>query len=447
VKFVLGLFFLSLVVFAHELGHFIAAKIVGIKVLRFSIGIGKRLIGFSFRGTDYCVSLLPIGGYCKMSGEDSFLKALGKGDAEAVHPPGSFYGAHPLKRIFVSFMGPFFNFLFSVVALSVLWTVGFSIKSPGNRIILAGDIDPVAGGSPAQLAGLLSGDRIVEINGKATDFSFQIREIVEASAGKSLSLKVQRGQESLDIDVTPALDPSSGTGRMGIYFWVEPKLGPVAKGGPAARAGLMPGDLITAVDGKAVNSSADIAPALSGRPLSALVSYQRGGQAAEAVIYPEYGQDGSIDLGMDFVYEEWRSPRLGLLGGLSKGLAESVQELAGIVRSLGLLFRSDPRRSMAGTIRIAYIVGDATQAGFAEGVRSGLASLLSTLSIISLSLLVTNLLPIPLLDGGLILIFLVETIRRKPLKPKTIYRLTMAGFFIVAAIFLFSLINDIIFFS
>jgi regulator of sigma E protease len=102
---------------------------------------------------------------------------------------------------------------------------------------------------------------------------------------------------------------------------------------------------------------------------------------------------------------------------------------------------------MAGTIRIAYIVGDATQAGFAEGVRSGLASLLSTLSIISLSLLVTNLLPIPLLDGGLILIFLVETIRRKPLKPKTIYRLTMAGFFIVAAIFLFSLINDIIFFS
>jgi regulator of sigma E protease len=449
----IGLISLSFVVFAHELGHFVAAKLSGIEVERFSIGIGKRLFGFKRGKTDYCLSLLPIGGFCKMKGEDSFQKALGRGEEMIVGEPGSFYAANPFKRIFVAVMGPFFNFLFSIIALSILWTMGFAIRGPSNRILLSSSFQgetavASTGENPADAAGLKNGDRILAVDGTDTPFFFQVREEIAKRGGKSAILRVERNGESRDIGIRPWLDPVTREGRIGIYPWVEPVVASVSRNGPAARAGLKKGDRIVSVGGASVNSSMALSKIMDSRPSSLdLVALGESGERRLA-LYPDYDSRGNPNLGFEFHSDTYHSPRVGFFGGIARGFNETVGNLAGIVKSLGLLFRKfDITESVAGTARIVFMVGDATVEGFSSGIRDGIASSLKILSLISLSLLVTNLLPIPVLDGGLIVVFLIEAIRRKPLKARTLYRITMAGFAVVAAIFLFSLFSDILYFT
>jgi regulator of sigma E protease len=346
-------------------------------------------------------------------------------------------------------MGPAFNFLFSVVALSLVWTIGFSVQSAGNRILLASDFSgQAAAPGPADKAGLQDGDRILSIEGAKTDFYFQIQDIVSRNPEKELSMRFERGDRQFEAKITPYLDKESGMGRIGIYSFVDPIIASVDPLGPAARSGLKQGDLILAVDGKAVNSEAQVIRALDSAPTSVKLTVQRALSDLSFDLYPDYGTDSSIELGFSFPRETYRSPRLSVIKGIIRGTTESALDLRDIFLSLGLLFRNvNITNALAGPARIVTMVGDVTNSGFSLGVKEGITSALGVLSVISLSLLLTNLLPIPLLDGGLIIIFLIEAIRRKQLRPRTLYRLTTAGFLIVAAIFLFSVFNDILFYS
>jgi regulator of sigma E protease len=450
----IGIICLSIVVFAHELGHFVAARASGIAVERFSIGIGRRLIGFTRKGTDYCISLLPIGGFCKMKGEDSFQKALGRGEEIVVHEPGSFYAAHPVKRIFVAFMGPFFNFLFAVAALSIVSAIGYSVQSPGNTVILSSsypELDSpkstLPSPSPAQRAGLQDGDRILSVDGKTTDFYFQIQEAVSKKAGKSISILVDRGGRRIELEAVPALDRSTGAGRIGIYPLTEPLVSQIVADGAAARAGLRSGDLILKANERPIKHTVDFSSALASKPSKVVLAIQRSGAETTLTLYPDYGEGDQISIGFTFKAETYRSPRMNALEALTHGATAAVTDLGDIFTSVRLLFQKvDMTETVAGPARIVYMVGGATQEGFKAGFASGVTTALNILSLVSLSLLFTNLLPIPLLDGGLIIIFAIEAIRKKALKPKALYRVTMAGFFLVALIFLFSVFNDILFF-
>jgi regulator of sigma E protease len=164
-KILLGLVGLGVVVLIHELGHFLAARAVGIDVEAFSIGWGKPILKKKVGKVEYRLGMFPIGGYCKMSGENEFQEAYEKKSAAITPVKGTFYGAAPLRRIVVSFAGPAFNLLFAVLVFSIIWGIGFEVNTLDNRIVLVSDITP-GETYPADLSGLKTGDTIIDINGK-----------------------------------------------------------------------------------------------------------------------------------------------------------------------------------------------------------------------------------------------------------------------------------------
>jgi regulator of sigma E protease len=158
---VFGVIGFGIMVFVHELGHFLAAKRVGIQVETFSLGWGRKLVGFDYKGTNYRISMIPFGGYCRMKGEDPFR-------AEEADGKGGFFAAAPWKRIVVSAAGPTANVLFAVLVLTMIWWIGFKTYTESNRIVLASEypLSGIQGETPASRAGLQTGDRITAVDGK-----------------------------------------------------------------------------------------------------------------------------------------------------------------------------------------------------------------------------------------------------------------------------------------
>jgi regulator of sigma E protease len=453
--FVYGFIGLSLVVFVHELGHFVAARACGIEVVRFSIGMGKRLFGFSRKGTDYCVSMFPIGGYCKMKGENALLDALDSGGPIAKEP-GSFYAAHPLKRVLVSFMGPFFNVLFAVVALSIVAFIGYAVNTTPARILLASEYPEANQASsknaiyPADSAGLKSGDRILSIDGEAaTSFDSLVKKINQ-NPNKKMTLEVERDGKTFNLTLTTFLDREKGVGRIGVISWIDPIVNEVKKKGPAEAAGVMIGDIVESIDGKPVRASYDLTYALESRPQSITLGLLRSGSRVEATLRPAYsgiGDDARADIGIVFPSIKEIVPPLGFFPGVAKGVQDTAEKIRLTIKGIGLLVYVNLSKALAGPLRMTYLLGEAAQSGFSEGIGTGFVSVLELMSIISIGLFITNLLPLPILDGGMIVMFIIELFRKKTFKPQTIYRITMVGLVLLVGIFLFTTFNDIIFFA
>jgi regulator of sigma E protease len=187
VKIALGLLGLGVVVFVHELGHFLAARLVGIGVEAFSIGWGNPILKKKIGGVEYRLGMFPIGGYCKMRGENEFQEAY-ENKLKAINPvKGTFYGTHPLGRIVVSFAGPLFNLIFAVLVFSLIWGIGFEVTTLENRIVLVSDINE-GEQYPADTGGLLTGDRILEINGKPIANYHDIQENIAINPEKTLAV-------------------------------------------------------------------------------------------------------------------------------------------------------------------------------------------------------------------------------------------------------------------
>ncbi|MDR2842348.1 MAG: site-2 protease family protein, partial [Spirochaetaceae bacterium] len=175
VKILLGLIGLGIVVFIHELGHFLAARSVGIDVEAFSIGWGKPILKKKVGAVEYRLGMFPLGGYCKMRGENDFAKAWENTKAKIPPDRGTFLGSHPAARMLVAFAGPLFNIIFAAVVFSVIWGIGFEYTTMDNRIVLLHDVDPKES-YPADQAGLLSGDRIISINGDTVENFYDMQK-------------------------------------------------------------------------------------------------------------------------------------------------------------------------------------------------------------------------------------------------------------------------------
>lgn len=438
-----GVLGLGIMVFVHELGHFIAAKKVGIGVEVFSLGWGGKIIGFSRGETSYQLSWVPIGGYCKMKGDDIF------DNEEAIHRKGSFFAASPLRRIIVALSGPLANMIFALIILTIIWWVGFKIYSDENRIILAGDYNNEISAEilPAAEAGLITGDRIIGINDNRIEKFQDILEIVSTSPGKELILSVQREGSLLNIRIVPELDLQTGAGKIGVYAWRDLVIDQLDPGGAAFLAGLKPGDRITALNGKEVGHTLDLYQALAGNPQVITVTYKRGAQKRETDLVVSYQENGSADLGLSFKVKVFSSPDLSLPGALLKGAAETYRTLELTIKGITLLFSGvNLKNAVAGPLRITYYVGSVARSGFRLGIGNGLVSFFRFLCLLSVVLFLMNLLPLPALDGGQILIFLIEIIRRKAISPTVIYRIQIVGFSILIVLVVFFTFNDILFF-
>jgi regulator of sigma E protease len=447
-QILIGLVGLGIMVFIHELGHFIAAKMNGIAVEVFSLGWGPKLIGFTRGGTTYQISWFPIGGYCKMKGE-IILRQPEEGAAAA---QGSIATTSPLQRICVSAFGPLFNLIFAVLIFTVIWWAGFRIFSPDNRIILATDYTLAKFDSPppATLAGLKTGDRVIAINGEPVEYWVQIREHIVLSARKTLVFKVLRGSEILELNVTPFLDKDTAGGQIGIYGWYEPVVEQVDKDGPAALAGLRKGDRITAVGGKDVGLSMDIYEQLNAsKPSRVSIQFERPGTAGvlTETIAPVYGQDPLPEIGVAWTVNEYRSPRFGLGQAFLRSLGDIATTIRTTVEGIATLFQGvNIGNALGGPPRIVWEIGSAATSGFSVGFGPGVVTFFRFISFLSIVLFLMNLLPIPATDGGQIILFIVELIRGRPVKPQSVGRYQYIGFTILLALVAFVTFNDILFF-
>ena len=443
VKIILGLVGLVIVVFIHELGHFLAARFVGIDVEAFSIGWGPPILKKNIGSVEYRLGVFPLGGYCKMRGDNEFQEAWEKHTSGVEPVKGTFYGASPWRRIVVCLAGPVFNLVFAVIVLSIIWGIGFERQTLENRIILASEIN--AGNVfPADTAGFQTGDRIVEINGKETNYYHEVQEAIAVNPERLLTVTVERQGEIMNLFVTPDLDRSTGMGRIGVYFWADPVIADISPDSDAAIAGLLPGDRIINVNNDAINHIMDFDKTLDENSV-VTIHYIRDGAERSARL--ENSQGDWSGLGIRWSTVQYRTPALSPPAALVKGVSEGWKTFVTYLKGLSLLFRGiDLTQAVSGPLRITYMMGDVAAVGFGENIGTGLRSMAHFLSFISVALFVMNLLPIPLFDGGQIILFIVEILRRKPLPPRAIGVFQTVGIVLVAGLLIFALFGDILYF-
>jgi len=444
INILLGLIGLGIVVFFHELGHFLAARLVGINVDAFSIGWGSPILKKKIGMTEYRIGMFPIGGYCKMQGDSDHNNEAYENVQKGIVPQkGSYLAASPQARILVSFAGPFFNILFAIILLSVLWGIGgIQFPASDNRIILHSEITNEI--YPADTAGLKTGDRIIKIRNKEITYFHEIIDSIIFSSKKIIPITIERDGNIIHLEITPALEKSSGARRIGVLSWTDPVIGSILENSIAERAGLLPGDRIISVNGKTVRNSHDFIIISILNTGELIVEYERDNNR-DFVSFSVQGMENEIVSLWENKY--YHTPKLSIPAAIVKGIQDGYITTIRYISGLRLLFMGiDLTQAVSGPIRITYMMGETATHSFGIGVGTGIRSILNFLALISIALGVMNLLPLPIIDGGMIILFLVEMIRRKPAHPKFISVFQTCGFIIIFGLIILALFGDIMFF-
>lgn len=438
-----GLIGLGFIVFIHELGHFITAKICGVTVESFSIGMGPILLHKTIKGTDYRLSLIPLGGYCGMKGQKDFQVALDEKLESITGDKDSFYGIHPLKRVIIAFSGPFFNFIFAAIAFMIISMIGYSYYTSENKIILANEVYPEME-SIAEKAGLQTGDKILSVNDKETPYFTDIYEAISISANKKTDLQVQRDSEIFNIEVTPSLNKETGAGVLGIVSWTNPLIDSVEKNSIAEKVGLKEQDLILQINDDIIKNTADYNNAIQKYDNFSMKVLRDNNEIIIENIELNPQKEDKTTLGITFYTEKVKSKTYSFFPAIINGFVEAGKTTALTFKSLGLLFQGvDLTKAVSGPLRITVMLGDTAKAGFSAGFSTGIVTVFNFLAIISISLFIMNLLPIPILDGGLILFALIEAITKKQISPKIQYYVQFIGVGVILVLFVFAMFGDI----
>ena len=422
------IFVLGVLIFVHELGHYAVAKFLGIRVDVFSLGFGPRLVGFRRGDTDYRVSLLPLGGYVKMAGENYDETLTGSDDEFLARPKR--------HRFAVAIAGPLMNIGLAVLLSAAAYTMG--VRVPTYRSGPA-EVGAVADGSPAEAAGIQVRDTIVAIDGDEVP-RWQDAEIaIAASPGQSLRLTLDRGGNRIEkrVLVTAASDRGD-IGTIGVGPWVPFIITGTIEGSPAEAAGLQPGDEIVEVSGKdgSVTEPAAVSPFVSEREGEALLfKLRRGEEFLEATIRPAQ-IDGKILIGVERGGPPFHVEKYGIVESLARSVRQNGELVLLIGNIIGKIVTGKASlRSMSGPIDIARYSGHAAS--------GGLVPLMGFMALVSLNLGILNLFPIPILDGGLIAMLAVEGLMGRDLSVRVKERIFQAGFIFLILLMGVILFNDI----
>ena len=438
-KIILGLIALGIVVIIHEAGHFIAAKLCGVVVESFSVGWGPVLLRKKWRGTEYRLSLLPIGGYCGMKGEAAWEKAMDENLDAIPEEEGGFYSCGSLRRMLIGFAGPFANLVLAFILLAIVGMQDYSFYTWENRIIPATGADESGSPYPAAAAGLEAGDRILSINGQAMRNFYDIQQYVGTRASEKLKVEYERDGRILTTEMTASLDKKTGLGKIGAYPFIPLVVGSVKEGSSAETAGIRAGDEVVAINGAPVANQLEFAQSFAQKPEQAALTLKRENVTVERAITVIYRESGEAETGIGWTPIAVSVPGASFPACFARGLEETARMVALTLKSLALLFKGiDLTEAVSGPVRITVMLGEAASAS-AMG-------LLELVAVICVSLFLMNLLPIPVLDGGVILVALIEGISRKKIKPKILYRIQIVGAAIIAVIFVFALFGDIRYF-
>jgi regulator of sigma E protease len=399
-------FAIGLIILVHEAGHFAVAKAFGMRVLAFSLGFGKRIWGFRRGETDYQIAALPLGGYVKLSGEDP--------EESASDDPRDFLNRPRWQRIVVYLAGPAANVVLSILLIWALFVAGIDIPALQSIPAVVGEVEA---GSPGELAGMASGDEIVEVDGRSVDRWQDVAFAVMTSIGRPITIEAERDGERRRFEVTPIQPEGYDFGDIGVFPKLLPKIGQVLPGSPAERAGFRRGDEVRAVDGRPLAGSADFVAYVSARAGRAVViEVVRDGAEQRIEVVPA-DEDGRGRIGVLLSYEQRYPPLEALVQSVRFNVDIAYQSLAVV----GKIFQRQvaAKSALAGPLEIA------TQSGAAA--RSGFKSLLYLMGVISISIGLLNLFPIPILDGGQILVLLIESAARRDLSLAVKTRIAQVG--------------------
>ncbi len=391
---------LGVLVFIHELGHYAVAKWCGVRVETFSIGFGKRLFGFRRGDTDYRVSLIPLGGYVKMAGENPMEDRTGD--------PGEFTSHPRWQRFLIAIAGPVMNILLAIVVLTLVYKYHHEYEAFRKLPV---DVFFFAPDSPAEKAGIRLGDRITKIENIENPTWEQAIISFALNPKQSVDVTVQRGNQVLNLKVVPSETGVDHVGDAGIR---PPEVvGTLTPGDPAEKAGLREGDALLAVNDKSVRETSEILDILQQSKDSPVqLTVWRDRKEMHFTAIPQLSDPGGDQgkkyrLGFVIMAVE----RLPFSLALSTACQDSKDNAFLIFKMLAKLIENkNSIKQMSGPVGIAKLSGDAAREGF--------SSLMLAMALISLNLAVFNLLPIPILDGGLMLTLLIEGILRRDINQK-----------------------------
>ena len=422
---------LGFMILIHEFGHYATAKLLGVRVEQFAIGFGKRLVGFRKGDTEYRINLLPLGGYVKMSGENPM-------DART-NDPGEFLSHPRWHRFIIAIAGPTMNILLAIGLLTGVYMVHYEYAiSMDQPAVIAW----VKHDSPADKIGLQPGDRIVRIDGVENPTWKQVDPKVVLSPNQPLEISIQRGNEILQKTITPEPVTVSQVGSAG-WDSEEPVIvGDMDAGMPAQRAGMKPGDEIVAMDGQHLPSIEAMIESLQqtkDKPVDFTV--HRDGQTLHFQLQPvlastEDPHEKRYRIGFQGT-TQMKVGRLPFTQALKRSI-EANKQLSAMILELveKLVQRKVSPRTVEGPIGIARAAGQAAS-------QKGWGPLLELTAAISLNLGIFNLLPIPILDGGVILLLFVETLMRRDISLNIKERIYQAAFVFLVLFAVMVIYNDL----
>jgi regulator of sigma E protease len=421
-----ALLVLGIIVIIHELGHFLVAKLFKIRVETFSVGFGWRIAGFRLGETDYRISLIPLGGYVKMAGENPTDTITGA--------PNEFLSKPKWQRFLVAAAGPAMNIVLAVGLLTGLFMYGTEVPEFTEGDAIVGWVAP---GSPADTAGIRSGDRIVSIDGKDKPNWDEAETRIVINPGRPINIVVNRNGQDLPLSLTPERQGPNETGYAGFSPRVANIIADVTEGKPAAAAGIQAGDQVMAINGVELETSGrGIKELIQQAPESGFdVQVLRGGQPVEVAVVPVI-ENGEKKIGVSY-----RTPTVMIQESFPKAFTRAIDKNMEyrtiLFQLLGRLIRRDlPMKAVDGPIGIVRVG--------AQFAALGIIPLIHLMAMISLNLAIMNLLPIPILDGGVMLLLLIESLMGRDLSMQIKERIVQAGFVVILTLMAFVIYNDVV---
>jgi regulator of sigma E protease len=418
------LFVLGVLVFVHELGHFIVARRNGVRCLTFSLGFGPKLLQTKRGDTVYCISAIPLGGYVKMAGETVEDEREGKDD--------EFLSKTKWQRFQILIAGPAMNIILAVVVMTVVLYQGAQLPLFEEQPPRIGS---VAEGSPAAEAGIEIGDRILSVAGREVDTWEAFMMAVAPRADREIEVVLRRAGGVQTLQVTPSSQTSFNLGDLGVGPYVSPQVvGMLPLSSAAKDAGILVGDVIEAIDGREMPQE-QLVQAINDRPGEPVtVGVRRDGERRDIVVTPRL-VDGVGMIGVS-LNAEMRIIEPGPFEAFTMSLEQNYEWSGLIFQTLvGLVTRDTPTSQLVGPVGIAQLSGSAAQIGW--------VSLFGLMSMISLNLGILNLLPIPILDGGHIAIMALEGVSRRDFSVRLKERMLLAGFVVLMTLMVTVIYNDL----
>jgi regulator of sigma E protease len=430
----IGLVVLGVIILVHEWGHFIVARLFGVRVDVFSIGFGPRLFGIKRGATDWRFSALPLGGYVRMAGQD--ITDIDSGDTKPTGAPDELLSKTRWQRALISFAGPAVNLIFPLLLLGIYYVaVGLPSDNALSKPIVITAFPAAQSNNPSSLR---PGDTVVSINGTKNPTWEQALGIsLQAAPGSTLKLQVSNNGATREVDVPSSTNPYARTFG---YSPIPPTIGEVAIGTPADRAGLHDGDIVRAVDGQKIqfwDQFVDLVRSSGGKTLQ--LDVDRNGQHVALSVTPQKGiTDGAenyyqIGIQREFALTYERVGPIKAIKAATLQTASIVTQTIGVVGKL-----------LSGRVSVKQlqsVVGISRTAG--QAVAQGSFAIIEFMALISVNLGILNLLPIPILDGGHIVLLSLEGLRRRDFSLAFKERLIQVGLVFLLALIAYVMYNDV----